>query len=61
MATALPKESKAEYDRLQNEIARLKAELKPYEPRDAWRPDPLRRWQELAQALFSLKEFIYVR
>lgn len=58
---ALPKESRAEYDRLQNEIARLKAELKPYEPQDAWRPDPLRRWQELAQSIFSLKEFIYLR
>jgi uncharacterized small protein (DUF1192 family) len=58
---ALSKESRAEFARLQNEVARLKAELKPYEPQDAWRPDPLRRWQELAQALFSLKEFIYLR
>lgn len=58
---ALPKESKVEYHRLQNEIGRLNAELKPYGPQDAWRPDPLRRWQELAQAIFSLKEFIYLR
>ena len=58
---ALSEAAKAQYDRLQDEIAQLNARLKPYEPRDAWRPDPLRRWQELAQALFSLKEFIYVR
>jgi hypothetical protein len=58
---ALSPAARTEHDRLTREIAALGAELKRYEPRDQWKSDPVRRWQDLAHAIFSLKEFIYVR
>jgi hypothetical protein len=58
---AFTNEQRSEHARLAKEVTEFEQRLQSYEPLDQWRPDPIRRWQDLAHALFNFKEFIYLR
>ncbi len=60
LLAALSKKDQQEYRQLREELAGLETKLRDVAP-SADSADPLRAWQDLAQSLFNLKEFIYVR
>ena len=60
LLAALPEPDKAEYGRLCDELTEIEHQLRQLAPRLA-PSDPRRAWQDLAQSIFNLKEFIYVR
>lgn len=57
---ALSEADRAEVGRLKAEIEVASAELRRRE-NEGGRPDPARRWQDLAHSVMNLKEFLYVR
>ncbi len=60
LLAALNAEQQSEYRRLTAELAKLNAELQRLESANT-SFDPRRAWHDLAQSLFNLKEFSYVR
>ena len=57
LVAALPAAKRTEWFRLKKEIATLSANLKK-----RWDgPGPTDAWRDLAQSIFNLKEFIYIR
>jgi hypothetical protein len=57
---ALSERERHDYRKLRDELATLEAKLQQLAPSTS-PADPLRAWQDLAQSIFNLKEFIYVR
>ena len=60
LLAALSESDRHEQERLESEIAARKLELEELREPDGRGVDPNRPWQALAQALFNLKEFLFI-
>ena len=58
---ALDAPGRAEFASLEQQLAELQAQRESLRPTDTSRTGPQQDWQDLAQAIFNLKEFVYLQ